>query len=134
MPLIQLVYKSTATRPMSSEDLEQIIAAARHRNPDNGITGMLFFADGHFMQVLEGEEHQVDATLARVRLDPRHTDLIVTERKVIDERSFGQWSMGLRLGEQHAAHAETAAAPSSKPAPPSSLAAAILDELSRASG
>ncbi|MBK8958881.1 MAG: BLUF domain-containing protein [Proteobacteria bacterium] len=134
MPLIQLVYKSVATRPMSSEDLEQIIASARHRNPDNGITGMLFFADGHFMQVLEGEEHQVDATLARVRLDTRHTDLIVTERKVIDERSFGQWSMGLRLGEQHRARNQSATAPLNAPTPPASLAAAILDELTRASG
>ncbi|MBK6659482.1 MAG: BLUF domain-containing protein [Proteobacteria bacterium] len=53
---------------MSSEDLEQIIASARHRNPDNGITGMLFFADGH--QVLERSTRHARAG----RLD-RHTDL-----------------------------------------------------------
>ncbi len=132
MALIQLVYTSTATRPMRDVDLEQIIASAHHKNPHNGITGMLFYADGHFMQVLEGEEAQVDATLERVRLDPRHTDITVTERSVISERGFAEWSMGLKRAGPDEAQADIAA--SRAVVVPNSLAAAILGELTRSAG
>lgn len=132
MALIQLIYTSTATRAMDEAELDQIVATARSRNPDNGITGMLFYADGHFMQVLEGEEALVDATLERVRRDPRHTDVTVTERSAISERSFAEWSMGLKCVGQDEARADVAA--SRAAVAPGSLAAAILGELTRAAG
>ena len=132
MALIQLVYTSTATRPMGEADLEQIVASARNKSPDNGITGMLFYADGRFMQVLEGEESVVDATLERVRVDPRHTDVTVTERSAITARSFAGWSMGLKRVGQNEARADITA--SRATLAPTGLASAILNELTRATG
>lgn len=125
MALIQIIYTSTATHVMSDADLDSIIASATRHNADNGITGMLLYADGQFMQMLEGEEHEVDATFARVAADPRHRDVTVTERSTIDTRSFANWSMGLRrLPEMP--HVTAASGTGAR-----GLAAALLGELAR---
>jgi hypothetical protein len=122
---------------MSDADLEQIVASATRRNTANGITGMLLYADDHFMQLLEGEEALVDATFARVREDPRHGEVTVTERGPIASRSFANWSMGFKRMGREAMHALSAAVPAVAPnsASPAtlapSLAAAILSELAR---
>ena len=52
--LLQLVYLSTATRPMTPADLESLLAVSRARNAADSLTGMLLYADRQFMQALEG--------------------------------------------------------------------------------
>lgn len=96
MALIRLIYVSTARDEASAAELEAILASAVRNNDRNGVTGMLVYAGGGFMQVLEGEEAAVDETFRRVERDPRHRDVFVLERGPIDERSFGRWSMGFR--------------------------------------
>lgn len=96
MSLIRLIYVSTACHEATTAELDAILASAVRHNEADGVTGMLVYADGGFMQVLEGEEEAVDATFRRVERDPRHTDVFVLERTPIPERSFGRWSMGLR--------------------------------------
>ena len=96
MGLVRVIYVSTADHAVDAGALEDILDASLRNNEPNGLTGMLLYAGGSFMQVLEGEEADVDATLARVRRDPRHSDVFEIDRSPIDERSFANWRMGFR--------------------------------------
>ena len=104
MTLIRLIYVSTARREASTAELDDILASAVRHNEADGVTGMLLYSEGGFMQVLEGEEATVEETFRRVERDPRHTDVFVLERTPVAERSFGRWSMGFRrIGATEAA-------------------------------
>ncbi|HLF98721.1 MAG TPA: phosphate-starvation-inducible PsiE family protein [Methylococcaceae bacterium] len=98
--MIQLTYISTATRPMTADDLMDILRSARAHNANHGVTGMLLYSNGTFVQVLEGDERTVDALLEVIKRDPRHTTLHVVERRTIEAREYAEWSMGFkRLGK-----------------------------------
>lgn len=110
MSLIELIYVSTATEEIDAAGLDRILESAARHNQPQGVTGMLLYAGGSFMQVLEGEESAVDETMGRVVQDPRHTDIIVLCREPIAHRSFLQWNMGFRRlgaseGTTHPAYA-----------------------------
>jgi hypothetical protein len=58
--------------------------------------GRLLSHDGHFMQVIEGEEHAVRETFARIRRDSRQRDIAVLFGEPISERLFCDRSMGFQ--------------------------------------
>lgn len=95
-PTLRLVYISSAVRLMKDNELAQILQAARRHNPANGITGVLLYRDGNFIQVLEGEPAQVEATFARIERDPRHRQVLVLSRETQVARVFEHWTMGFR--------------------------------------
>ena len=79
---------------MSDADLVSLLAESRERNLRQGVTGMLLFASGSFLQVLEGQPADVDAIFASIRRDPRNADVFLIARDTILERAFPGWSMG----------------------------------------
>lgn len=93
----QLIYLSAAVTNMEEVDLACLLAQARRRNEQLGITGMLVYADGNFLQVLEGEPDILEDLLNVIREDPRHTRFMVLVDRTITEREFGDWSMGFRV-------------------------------------
>jgi hypothetical protein len=98
MPLCRLVYYSKYNIPSRhndvAADLKRILASSIRMNTENGLTGGLVFNRKFFGQVLEGDQAAVMQTLARIYRDRRHKDIVVIEKKPIDERLFGAWSMG----------------------------------------
>ena len=92
--LCHLIYVSAASSTMTPADLEDILRASRRNNEANGLTGLLLFKDGRFIQLLEGDETDVDATFARVKEDPRHRSVEVIRHEYVMSRSFADWSMG----------------------------------------
>ena len=68
-----LTYVSTAARELSKDDLNELLAQCRENNAKLGITGMLLYKDGNFMQVLEGEETVVRSIYAKISGDPAAT-------------------------------------------------------------
>ena len=96
MPLYRLIYVSSASHQMSDAELQEILESAASHNTSDGITGMLLYADGNFMQVLEGEEAVIDATFARICEDRRHHDVLLIEKEPIEKRDFPTWAMGFR--------------------------------------
>lgn len=96
MSLIRLIYVSSSHHDLETEELDRILASSVRHNSPQAVTGMLLYARGSFMQVLEGEERAVEETFARVEKDPRHTAIVVIERAPIAEREFERWSMGFR--------------------------------------
>ncbi|WP_052573901.1 BLUF domain-containing protein [Haloferula sp. BvORR071] len=94
--MFQLIYVSTAARPMEAADLRAILGTARERNAELEITGMLVFHSGHFVQVLEGDETAVRGLLADIRSDGRHRNLRVIDESHHAVREFSDWSMAFR--------------------------------------
>jgi hypothetical protein len=91
-----LVYVSSAIRLLSGEDLRALLATCRKNNSELGVTGMLLYKDGNFMQALEGDEEAVRGLYARIEADPRHGGEIVLQQGSAERRQFPDWSMGFR--------------------------------------
>jgi len=92
----QIVYASAATRPLSPQQLAEILEAARDNNGDENITGMLLYRRGHFLQVLEGPDEQLSELLLKLNKDPRHHQVQVLLDGQIPSRAFGTWSMAFQ--------------------------------------
>ncbi len=93
--LYQLIYASRATRGFEPDELARIVSASRRSNASCGVTGMLLYDAGSFLQVLEGEQADVERTFAKIERDRRHTGVRVVSRGPVKHRNFPQWSMGL---------------------------------------
>jgi len=88
-----LVYVSSATREFSVAELSAMLATFRENNARLGITGMLLYKDGHFMQLLEGEAEPLAELFQHIVRDPRHRGVITLLEEEVAGRSFGEWSM-----------------------------------------
>ncbi|KAB8143522.1 BLUF domain-containing protein [Chloroflexia bacterium SDU3-3] len=87
--MIRIIYVSSAARPFSQPELEALLDSSRRNNQARGITGLLLYRAGSFMQILEGEERTVRAVYATICRDPRHTHIVQLDDSPIDQRSFG---------------------------------------------
>lgn len=89
-------YISSAVALFTSSELAALLAEARAFNAEMGVTGMLLYHEGSFMQALEGEKSVVLALRERIYADPRHRGIITLDEQELQERQFGEWSMGFR--------------------------------------
>lgn len=94
MALYSLVYTSIAVKVHGDDDLEDILTVSRRNNQPRGVTGMLLFKDGHFIQALEGEKDVVLPLYDKISADPRHCNIYQVSGRVVAERTFGDWTMG----------------------------------------
>jgi len=92
--LVRLMYASRAVPAVDQEELLAILRKSKTDNPAEGITGVLCFSGGIFLQVLEGGRSAVNKLYNRITADPRHTDVELLLYQEIGERSFAGWSMG----------------------------------------
>lgn len=92
MDLTQIIYSS---RPFGYDDtsLHGILMEARSHNPKHDITGALICRRDVFLQLLEGPEDKVAATLGRIRKDDRHVELTLRYSAKPAGRMFGEWAM-----------------------------------------
>jgi hypothetical protein len=98
----QLIYVSTAVWPMSNDDLVRLLLQARARNERRSLTGMLLYKDGHFMEVLEGDELNVKSVFADIETDGRHKSIDILRSGPIESRDFPNWTMGFENFESAA--------------------------------
>ena len=92
--LVRLMYASRATGAMDHEALLTILRQSKAHNPTVGITGVLCFSEGIFLQVLEGGRAAINRLYARIVADARHTDVELLSYEEISERRFAGWAMG----------------------------------------
>lgn len=92
--IYQAAYLSAAHSHLSDKDVRDILLASHRNNAPAGISGMLLLIDQVFFQVLEGDKNAVEATLARIARDPRHSGIIHVLAAERPERHFPDWSMG----------------------------------------
>jgi hypothetical protein len=94
--MFHIIYQSKDIASFSGKELKKLLLRSRSRNGADGITGVLLFHEGTFLQALEGGEAAVKATFARIAQDSRHEEVCVLANVSRAERHriFGEWSMG----------------------------------------
>lgn len=96
MPVTQLIYISSALHQLSDAELDLILESSVSHNTTSGITGMLLYSEGNFLQVLEGSAAAVEETYQRICHDPRHNNFFLISKEQIPQREFAAWQMGFR--------------------------------------
>jgi hypothetical protein len=91
--MVSITYTSTARRPFTSRELFRLLQKCRANNERIGVTGLLLYKDGSFIQLLEGKGVDVDAAFLSANRDPRHTGIIklIESNNVL--RRFPDWPM-----------------------------------------
>ena len=94
MALYQVIYLSMACGDAPTRaELRALLEESLRHNRAAGITGLLLYAHGGFMQQIEGEAAAVKALYARIREDERHCRITTLLEGPIEERSFPEWAM-----------------------------------------
>jgi hypothetical protein len=91
--LVRLLYASRAV-DAKPEAIETILAQSRQFNPTSGITGILCYGGGIFLQAIEGGRNAVSDLYGHIQKDVRHKDVVLLHYEEIYERRFGGWTMG----------------------------------------
>jgi hypothetical protein len=91
--LVRLLYASRAVNPDPAA-IEDILVQSRQYNPTCGITGILCYGGGVFLQALEGGRIAVNDLYSHIQKDTRHKDVVLLRYEEIHERRFGGWTMG----------------------------------------
>jgi len=95
----QLIYISCSKTVAVDAMLLQILKLAQSENFKHGISGLLVYRQGRFMQLLEGHADDVKTLFNNIRHDSRHTDVAVVLEKDSKQRSFPTWTMGFGDGD-----------------------------------
>jgi Sensors of blue-light using FAD len=90
----QVIYSSAAAVPFSESDLSRLLLRARANNERLGITGLLLYHEGSFLQALEGDEAALDSLFATISADKRHDHIVKLLARELNERLFAGWNMG----------------------------------------
>lgn len=107
--LKQIIYVSSSIELREPDELDGLLRVSRTRNARDGISGLLLYHEGSFMQLIEGGENAVDALFSRIADDPSHHNIIRLHDGPVAGRLFPTWSMGFapldmsRLSETEAA-------------------------------
>lgn len=91
--LVRLLYASRAI-DTSPTAIEAILAQSRQHNPECGITGILCYGGGIFLQAIEGGRMPISELYGHIQRDPRHKDVVLLHYEEISERRFAGWTMG----------------------------------------
>jgi hypothetical protein len=94
--LIGLIYVSKAVTVFKEEELLGLLFKARPKNRGLGITGLLLYKAGNFIQLLEGERDVVMRLFQEISCDPRHCNILCVLNAGIPAREFPEWSMGFK--------------------------------------
>ncbi len=92
--LVRLLYVSRAVDPEDTKAIQSILDSAREHNLGNGITGILCYGGGIYLQAIEGGRLQVNALYGHIVRDERHKDVALLHYEEITERRFSGWTMG----------------------------------------
>ena len=85
-PLVALLYVSQAARAVTTSDLVRLLVNARRRNLEEDLTGVLLYADGSFMQYLEGPAPGMQRVYRIIKAHPLHFGVVDLLRQPIAKR------------------------------------------------
>lgn len=115
MTYTRLIYASIARENLHISELLQIRKRSKTHNAENGVTGMLCYGNGYFLQWLEGTRAEVNALYARILHDTRHSDVEILSYTSVRKREFSEWTMKMiSIDEPFAAHRRAVLAAHSK--------------------
>jgi hypothetical protein len=91
--ITSISYISTARSDLDASDFQNILNAAKARNTELELTGLLAFNGLNFMQVLEGSRASVNCCIRLIEADRRHDGMVIFDRHETDLREFPDWNM-----------------------------------------
>lgn len=91
--MISVTYVSAATALFRPSELLSLLQRYRKNNERLGLTGMLLFKNGNFMQILEGDEQPLRDVYRKIALDNRHSSVVKLLDHPIPHRQFQGWPM-----------------------------------------
>jgi hypothetical protein len=91
--LIEFSYISRAKDPFSKLQLVQLFDKAFNFNTANRITGVLFYENRYFAQILEGTREDISHLWKRIQNDNRHVIIRELDFREIHDRAFPSWGM-----------------------------------------
>lgn len=91
--LIELSYISKASQDVGILGLMNLLEGAVHRNKNSAVTGVLFYDNGIYGQILEGYPAAIAPIWASICADPPHKDIEVLDIDKLAKRRFTNWSM-----------------------------------------
>ena len=93
MHLISYISDSALCHGKTRSEVNNIVKTSQKNNADKGITGVLFFANNHFFQTIEGEKDELFDLYETIKQDNRHLQVRTLIDQPIRERAFGNWSL-----------------------------------------
>jgi Sensors of blue-light using FAD len=90
----QVIYSSAAVAAFSENDLMTLLLRARGNNDRLGVTGLLLYHEGSFLQALEGDEGVLNALFSTISGDKRHHQIVKLLAREVDGAHFAGWQMG----------------------------------------
>jgi len=94
--MFRVACESAASQLFSKSELLALLEETRETNTQLGITGMLLYEGGNFLQVLEGEQEAVMKLVATIKVDRRHKRFNVLLSETSERRLFPDWSIAFR--------------------------------------
>lgn len=94
--IYQLIYVSSSQQLMDEQTLASLLTDFKQANDKHGITGMLLYKDGDIMQVIEGAKENILQLIENIKLDKRHSSMIILWQGEVPNREFGNWSMSYK--------------------------------------
>lgn len=91
-----LIYLSTAHKLLNQNELLEILNTSRQNNIQQDVTGMLLYAEGTFIQLLEGDSETLKKVYQTIQADPRHHNITKMAQGEIANRLFPEWAMGFK--------------------------------------
>ncbi|WP_243646365.1 MULTISPECIES: BLUF domain-containing protein [unclassified Rathayibacter] len=92
--LRSIVYSSRSATGFQDVDLADLLAQSRTNNERLGLTGMLLYRDGRFLQLLEGPTGVLEERMSVIATDPRHHDVRTLLSEQLTGRLLPSWTMG----------------------------------------
>lgn len=90
----RFIYVSHASDTLDFSDLGDIAKVSKDLNARDGITGLLLWADGAFIQLIEGPKTELDDLISRITADSRHSGMIHLAYREIEQTICDTWGMG----------------------------------------
>ncbi|MEJ2328405.1 MAG: BLUF domain-containing protein [Gammaproteobacteria bacterium] len=91
--MFRLIYASLSDPALDGSEVYSLLAKSKSNNQNSGVTGVLIYGQGYFLQVLEGNRDQVNSVFQRIFIDQRHHDVRIIAAEDLDARDFDTWSM-----------------------------------------
>jgi hypothetical protein len=108
--IFSLVYVSRAAASVTHQDLLDLMGTSTTANADAGVTGLLLYSDGGFLQVIEGARTAVESLYASIEQDRRHDEVTLVRTREQRAREFPGWSMAFGAVDEGRARIPTGTA------------------------
>lgn len=92
-----ICYISNSIVDISNQDIHEIFEITLQNNKKRNITGILIYNNGHFFQVLEGKESDVEYVYSRIIQDNRHHGIIKLLETKIKDSIFAEYETGFTV-------------------------------------